>query len=252
MDATGRTGGGAMKAMAADDALVFAIVGAECTGKTTLARGLADRITRETGLAATWVPEWLRTWCDREGRTPRPDEQAGVARAQQQQIEDACRRFPIVVCDTTPLMTAVYSQHLFGDASLLAAAADQQRRHALTLLTAPDLPWVADGIQRDGPQVREPVDALLRDALICNALPFVVIGGRGEARLDAALDAVSPRLRQRSAPGNGLFTRLARRDAAQPPWPWTCDRCDAPDCEHALRGGATAETSTAAKGRGRR
>jgi nicotinamide riboside kinase len=238
--------------MATDEALVFAIVGAECTGKTTLARDLAARIADETGLPTTWVPEWLRTWCDREGRTPRPNEQAAIAQAQQQQIDDACRRFSVVVCDTTALMTAVYSRHLFNDPSLLAAAADQQRRCALTLLTAPDLPWVADGIQRDGPQVREAVDGLLREVLIRNALPFVVVGGRGDERLDAALDAVSPRLRQRAEPGTGLFTRLARRDAAQPAWPWICERCDVADCEHALRGGATEETSTAAKGRARR
>jgi hypothetical protein len=47
----------------------------------------------------------------------------------------------------------------------------------LTLLTALDLPWVADGLQRDGPHVREPVDDVLRELLLANALPFAVIGG---------------------------------------------------------------------------
>ena len=39
------------------------------------------------------------------------------------------------------------------------------RRCALTLLTALDLPWVADGLQRDGPHVQAPIDATIRLAL---------------------------------------------------------------------------------------
>ena len=70
-----------------------------------------------------------------------------------------------VLADTTPLMTAVYSDLLFQDTRLYADAARHQQGYALTLLTGLDLPWVADGLQRDGPQVREPVDARLRQAL---------------------------------------------------------------------------------------
>lgn len=46
---------------------------------------------------------------------------------------------------------------------------DQRLRVAslidVTLLTATDLPWQADGAQPDGPHVRAPVDALVRAAL---------------------------------------------------------------------------------------
>jgi hypothetical protein len=46
---------------------------------------------------------------------------------------------------------------------------------------------------------------------------------------------VTPLLARIAAPGSGLFTRLAARDAAQPAWRWVCETCDVPDCEHALR-----------------
>jgi hypothetical protein len=63
-------------------------------------------------------------------------------------------------------MTAVYSHTVFGDDSLDAdGRARTARAYALTLLTALDLPWVADGLQRDGPQVRAPVDDRLRALL---------------------------------------------------------------------------------------
>ena len=99
--------------------------------------------------------EWLRHWCEREGRTPRPDEQAGIAEHQHRLIDAAAAAHDLVVCDTTALMTAVYSGLLFNDHSLEAYAITQQRRCALTLLTALDIAWVADGLQRDGPRSEE-------------------------------------------------------------------------------------------------
>jgi nicotinamide riboside kinase len=216
------------------EALLLALIGAECTGKTTLAQALATRIHAETGLTTTWVPELLRQWCEREGRTPRVDEQAAIAQAQQARIDAAALANEVVVCDTTPLMTAVYSAFVFGDESLLPWALAMQRRCALSLLTVADLPWIADGIQRDGPQARDAVDQRLRELLIANGLHFATIAGSGEARLASAMDSISSLLRPRCAPGSGLFTRLARRDADQPAWPWYCERCDSPACEHAV------------------
>lgn len=216
------------------EATIIAIVGAESTGKTSLARALADALARHTGLSSTWVPEVLREWCDTHGRTPRADEQAAIAREQEARIDAAAAAHRVVVADTTSLMTAVYSQMLFADASLRAFAVAQQRRVAHTLLTALDLPWQADGLQRDGPHVREPVDALVRQWLIAAGLEWSVVGGQGEARVQSALDAVAPRLRAQPAPGRGLFTRLAERNATPLARPWFCETCDSPECEHAL------------------
>lgn len=213
--------------------LCIAIVGAESTGKTWLARTAAERLAQHTGLAATWVPEHLRDWCERHGRTPRQHEQADIAAEQARRIDAAAREHDLVLCDTTPLMISVYSEFVFGDRSLHPAALAWQRACALTLLTALDLPWQPDGLQRDGPHVREPVDGLLREMLIGARLPWATVAGTGERRVEAALDAIAPLLRGRPLPRSGLFTRLAERDAAQPEWTWPCD-CDRPDCEHAL------------------
>ncbi len=104
---------------------------------------------------------------------------------------------------------------------------------SLSLLTALDLPWVSDGMQRDGAHVREPVDTALREMLQRHALPWVLVSGSGAARVEAALDAVAPLLRQAPTPRGGLLTRLQQRDAAAPAWQWVCDKCDVPECEHA-------------------
>lgn len=231
--------------------LVVAILGAESTGKTDLAEAACARLAQATGLRCTWVPEHLRAWCDAQGRTPRRHEQHEIASTQARLIEQAAEAHELVLCDTTPLMTAVYSEHVFSDRSLYPGALDWHRRCQLSLVTALDLPWVPDGVQRDGPQAQEAVDALLRGVLIREALPWSLVAGQGPARVEAAIDAIAPLLRQRATPHAGLFTRLAEREAAQPLWRWACDQCDEPECEHALRrlapaaGGGPGQSSAA-------
>jgi nicotinamide riboside kinase len=213
---------------------VIAIVGAESTGKSMLAVALAARVVEATGLRCVAVGEVLRDWCDREGRTPRLDEQQAIAAEQQRRIASAAAQHEVVVADTTALMTAVYSRLVFADRSLDAFAVAAQRDAALTLLTALDLPWTADGLQRDGAHVREPVDRMVRALLAEHGLPWSVVTGQGTARLDSAFDAVTPLLAALAPAHAGLFTRLREREAAQPAWRWVCETCDLPDCEHAL------------------
>ena len=219
--------------------LVIAIVGAESTGKSTLAAALAQRIAEETRLTCTPVDEHLRSWCELAGRTPRVDEQRTIAQTQQDRIAHAAATHDVVVADTTAAMIAVYSRFVFNDHSLDAwAAAEHARSVQHTLVTALDIPWVADGLQREGEHVRAPIDAMLRELLTTHGIGWSLVSGIGAARVDNALAAVTPLLRRHAAPGSGLLTRLAQRDAAQPAWHWVCEKCDVADCEHALRAAA--------------
>ena len=128
----------------------------------------------------------------------------------------------MVLADTTALMTAVYSEFVFGDRSLYEPAVLAHRRADLTLLTALDLPWEADGLQRDGPHVRGPVDHLVRQTLIGHGLSFAVVSGQGPKRLASALSVVEHLL---DAP------ERAARTQGQPRWRWVCESCDDGDCE---------------------
>jgi nicotinamide riboside kinase len=178
------------------EALRIALVGAESTGKTTLAAALVPQLARASGLRVAWVPEVLREWCEQAGRTPKACEQRAIMQAQHERIEAAAALHDIVVCDTTALMTAVYSRIVFGDRSLDAAAAQWHGSMALTLLTAIDIPWVADGLQREGPHVQEPVDSMLRELMQAYQLPYSVVQGTGQARLANALAATRPLLQR--------------------------------------------------------
>lgn len=206
-----------MAAQAGLNALKVALLGAESTGKTALAAGIAAH-WRARGLAVHAVGEHLREWCDREGRTPRRDEQRAIAH---EQARRALQAPPgsWLVADTTPLMIAVYSDMLFDDPSLYDFALQHQQHYDLTLVTGLDLPWVADGLQRDGPHVREPVDARLRAALARAGVAYRVIYGSGDQRLKQALAAIEG---------------SAARPHAGGAWRWTCDKCSDPECEHRL------------------
>jgi nicotinamide riboside kinase len=216
--------------------LVVALVGAESTGKSTLATALAREISALTAWRCAAVPEVLREWCDLQGRTPLQHEQQAIALSQAQRVEQAAMQNEVVLADTTPLMTAVYHHHVFASDELDTYAMDWQRRHCdITLLMALDLPWQADGMQRDGPHVRPPVDNRIRALLSQADLPFTVITGQGDQRLARAMDALAPLLLARQPPGSGLFTRLHERQALQARWQWHCTECDDPECEHRLQ-----------------
>ena len=227
-------------------ALRIALLGAESTGKSTLALALHETLPALTGLRVARVDEYLREWCDREGRTPRPEEQRGIAQEQERRADAQAQGHDVLIADTTALMPALYSDYLFDDRSLAAFAHEAHRRYHLTLLMSTDLPWVADSM-RDGPHAQAPVDRLLRRWLREAGHSFVVVHGQGPQRLEHALDALTPLLHGRmagpaitaapaAASGRGLFSRLLDRQARLPgSTRWTCELCDDPACEHALK-----------------
>lgn len=201
--------------------LVVGILGAESTGKSTLAQQLAAEM-QSRGASAAVVPEVLREFCLAHGRTPLVHEQRAIAKEQSRRIEAARQQHSVVVADTTALLTAVYSEYIFQDLSLYEDALVDHRWVDLTLLTALDLPWIEDGIQRDGAHVREPVDALIRAALTKGRLSHTVVSGQGANRLESALAAVDHAL---------LVAQASRSGAPRRPWRWICEKCDDGDCE---------------------
>jgi nicotinamide riboside kinase len=95
----------------------IALLGAESTGKTRLADDLAVHLRRR-GRSVAVVPEVLREWCQREGRTPRPEEQMAIAHEQESRVDAAAATSQVVIADTTALMVAIYSAMLFEDGTL--------------------------------------------------------------------------------------------------------------------------------------
>lgn len=220
-------------------AQVVTLLGGESTGKTTLALALHGAL-RARDREAVVVTEHLREWCERSGRAPRQDEQAALAREQARRIDAVARAHltTVVIADTSPLVVAAYSELYFNDTSLTAEAIEWQRVRAdLTLLMGLDLPWVADGLFRDSPSVREATDAVLRRHLQAAGVPFQTIYGQGPERLQQALRAVGRLLGTDLIPAaDPVGARLRRA--------WTCETCSDPDCEHTLFSSLVARRAT--------
>lgn len=202
-----------------------ALLGAECTGKTALVRALSLAL-RERGKSAYCTSEVLREWCDAHGRTPQVHEQVAIAHAQAQRVLDA-PACDVLLADTTPLMTAVYSDIVLDDHSLYPFALAHHAVYDLTLVMGLDLPWVADGIQRDGALMQSRVDARLREVLQSHGLRFSVVYGQQTQRCDCALVAIA------QASAHMLRVPQAAPEG-QARWNWVCDKCSDAQCEHQL------------------
>ena len=171
--------------------LRIAVLGAESSGKSTLCEALAQRY------GTVWVPEYLRDFVDTMGRVPFEADQFGIARTQREREDAAAARAKhYLFCDTTPLMTALYSRVYWGRVDDQLAALARSHDYALTLVTATDTPWTPDGLQRESEEVREMVHRMVLAELNERGIPFVLIEGDLPQRVrqvEQALEALASR-----------------------------------------------------------
>ncbi|HVF66279.1 MAG TPA: AAA family ATPase [Pyrinomonadaceae bacterium] len=162
-------------------ALRVCIVGAESTGKTTLAAALAAHY------GTVWVPEYGREYSERKlaeggGYDFRTEEFAHIAARQCETEDEAARRANrILICDTDAFVTSVWHRRYMKERSPeVEAIVARHRRPDLYLLTDIATPFVQDGT-RDGERVREWMHDVFIDKLRAQGRPFRrVHGTRGE------------------------------------------------------------------------
>jgi nicotinamide riboside kinase len=176
------------------------LIGGECTGKSTIAAMLGER------LSGSVASEVLREFVATRGRVPRLEEQRQVMLDQIEREEsvmgtmigESANRGCVVIGDPAPAMTALYSHVYYDDDSLIADAVEHTRGYDLLLWCRTDIPWVPDPGQRDGPEYRALVDAriglFVHDSLAPAGVDVVELYGGDDARLSTALSAFDERL----------------------------------------------------------
>ena len=193
------------------------VLGAECTGKSTLAQALTSRFHKSTAPRAL-AAEYLRDWCDQHQRTPNAPNSKPL-QTHRCSVLTHRGQWRLGGRRTTALMTAIYSDVLFQDVTLCRGnKAPAQLR--LDLVTGTDLPWVADGFLRDGTATRATIDRKLRFVLQSHKIDHTVIYGMDERRIQCAL-RVSPTTRKSPCPaapmtptGSGHVTAARTRIAS--------------------------------------
>ncbi|MCR9161013.1 MAG: AAA family ATPase [Nannocystaceae bacterium] len=159
------------------------LIGAESTGKSTLAEALA------TAKDLPRTHEFVRTYA---AALDRPLQEADLDRIARGQLaeEDRHGDVPVVLHDTNLLSTLIYARHYFGVEQAWLEEAFAARHYAVYLFCQPDIPWVADPGQREGPQARAQLHGLFEAELRRRSLPCVRIRGDRDVRLRAALAAL--------------------------------------------------------------
>jgi len=164
----------------------IAILGAESSGKSTLCEALARRYD------TVWVPEYLREFVDTVKRVPFEEDQFGIARTQlERENAAAAGACGFLFCDTTPLMTALYSRVYWGRVDAQLAALATAHDYALTLVTATDTPWTPDGLQRESEEVRELVHRMVLAELRERGIPYLLVHGDLPQRLRQVEEALA-------------------------------------------------------------
>lgn len=168
------------------------VTGPESTGKTTLARRLAERFHTE------WVPESSRVYAERIGRELTVDDVTPIGR-EHVLLADAATALAerdgarLLVLDTDLLSTVIYARHYYGRVPRWVEREERLRRADLYLLCDVDVPWIPDGI-RDRPTNRDDMFALFRTALERRRAEFVIVRGDWEERWRIAERAVASRV----------------------------------------------------------
>jgi len=169
------------------------LVGAESTGKTTLAQLLAGHFQ------TCWAPEYGREHWERKIaglsiHDPPPewsDEEFIHIATEQQARENALARVSnrVLICDTNAFATGTWHERYRGSRNENVDSIGRRDRVDLYLLTAPDVDFVQDGF-RDGEHIRHWMHNRFQEQLAEGVTPWRLIEGPYPERLATAIHAV--------------------------------------------------------------
>jgi len=175
------------------------VIGAESTGKTTLAEQLAEHFK------TLWVREYGREYWERKvaglsmaGPLPgwTSDEFVHIATEQQRRENAAARSASrVLFCDTNAFATGTWHERYMGHRDPAVDAVGHRDVAHLYLLTKPDFPFVQDGY-RDGEHVRHRMHERFNEQLAKLGVPAIHLAGSSGARFEAAVVAVEHLLRR--------------------------------------------------------
>lgn len=171
------------------------LIGAESTGKTTLAQALAEHYK------TVWVEEYGRKFSERKLAEDgcyiwKSEEFAHIAQ-RQCELEDARAREAnrILICDTDAFATSIWHRRYIGNHSPeVEKIAAEHRYPDLYLLADVNTPFVQDGT-RDGEQIREWMHKTFIEELTRHNRPFRLLSGSFEKRLQQAIDYIEQLLK---------------------------------------------------------
>jgi NadR type nicotinamide-nucleotide adenylyltransferase len=167
----------------------IAITGPESTGKTSLAKQLADLYD------TIYVPEYARQYLYDNGAAYTYDDVLKMAKGQieleRQMLSQANE---ILFADTEMINYKIWLEHHQWEVPKWITDHIKDKPYGLYLLTDIDLPWVADG-QRANPNDRELIFHRFQQELDSIDANYGIISGTGALRIDNAISTIEEYLR---------------------------------------------------------
>lgn len=165
----------------------IAIIGPESTGKSTLAKGLADHFQEP------FVPEYGRKYLEENGNKYEETDllkiSKGMLEAEKEKAKNANQ---FLFCDTDMIMMKVWYEVKYGECHPFVLEKLTEHPYNYYLLCAPDLPWEADPL-RENPNIREELFERYQKELDNYNLNYSIISGKTN-RLNKAIKEIEDNL----------------------------------------------------------
>ncbi|QIH38660.1 DUF4301 family protein [Flavobacterium sp. Sr18] len=163
----------------------IALFGPESTGKTTLARQLAEYYKTD------WVPEFARDYLQEKWNSSQQictlDDMLPIAYGQTTlENERTLIANKYLFCDTNLMVTKVFSEVYYNHCDALIHQAACEHEYDLFFLTDIDVPWERDDL-RDKAEGRKSIFTIFKQSLIDNNKPFITLSGDKDLRLKKAV-----------------------------------------------------------------
>ncbi len=166
----------------------IALFGPESTGKSTLAKQLAEHF--QTAFVPEFARDYLQEKWDTTAQICDVNDMLPIAYGQiKLENESLSMANGFLFCDTNLLVTKVFSEVYYNFCDPLLDEAAQNHEYDLFFLTDIDVPWEKDDL-RDKPEGRETNFTAFKQSLIDTNKPFITISGDKELRLKKAIQVV--------------------------------------------------------------
>ncbi len=172
------------------------LYGPESTGKTTLAKLLAEKYN------TLWVPEYMREYLQEKWDTKKElvvkDDLVPIAKGQLKLENKTVQKADnLLIYDTNLLELKVYSQYYYnGYCPLEIKEEATKNNYSIYLLTYIDTPWEADDL-RDRPNNREVMFSIFEAELIKQGFPYQVLKGNINERFAKAVKIIDVLLKKK-------------------------------------------------------
>ncbi len=165
--------------------LKIVLTGPESTGKTTLARGLADHFKTE------WVAEYARHFIDKLDRHYEETDLLKISKEQLEWEKQLARTVTdLLICDTDLLTIKIWSEYRFGRCHPKILKWIEQQHYDHYLLCGTDVAWYPDS-QRENPHDRDLLYDLYKKELAFYNKHFTEIKGNEQQRLKQSIALIS-------------------------------------------------------------